>query len=73
MGVCKNVASNTKPSNCFLSIADESLLSQLALCDVAAESYYILNFSVKDIYQKKLRNRYQLCSPFSLRDLLKRG
>ena len=44
MGVCKNVASNTKPSNCFLSIADESLLSQLALGDVAAESYYILIF-----------------------------
>ena len=51
MGVCKHVANNTKPSNCFLSIEDESLLSQLALCDVAAESgtYIYLLFSVKDI------------------------
>lgn len=71
MGVCKHVANNTKPSNCFRSIADESL-SQLSLSDVAAESwtYIYLFFSVKDIYQKKLGNQYQLCFLFPLRNLL---
>ena len=55
MGVCKHVANNIKPSNCFLSIEDESLLSHLALCDVAAESstYIYTYFSLLKIFTER--------------------